>query len=131
MFKKGVSVVDELLGLAKAERIRTARVEAIGGVDRITLAYYNKKTKRYEEHGYKEFLEVTSMLGNITQMDDDPYVHIHATLGRSDMSVIGGHLIRARVYPFLEVVMTKTENRAERSFDATIGLNAISRITQS
>jgi predicted DNA-binding protein with PD1-like motif len=127
--KTGESVVDEILKIANKEGIKTARVEAIGGIDEAIVAYYNHKTKKYEEHSYKEFLEVTSALGNITLKDGKPYVHLHTTLGRSDMSVIGGHLLSAKVRPFLEVVITRTSNRAERKFDRTIGLNAIYKIT--
>ena len=126
---RGERIVDEILKIAKKEGIKTARVEAIGGVDKITVAYFNHETKKYEKHSYTEFLEVTSMLGNITQKNGKPFLHLHTTLGRSDLSLIGGHLVSARVHPFLEVVITKTKNRAVRKFDEKMGLNSIYEIT--
>ncbi len=127
--KSGDSVADEILRIAEKEGIRTARVEAIGGVDKVVIAYFNPKTKKYEEHSYKGFLEVTSALGNITLKEGKPFLHLHITLGRPDMSVIGGHLVSAKVRLFLEVVITKTTNRAQRRFDRKLGLNAIYRLT--
>lgn len=127
--KTGDNVVEEILKIARKEGLKTARVEAIGGVDEATVAYFNPRTKQYEEHRYNEFLEVTGALGNITLKDGKPFLHLHVTLGRSDMSVIGGHLLFARVRVFLEVVITETKNRAERKFDKKLGVNAIYKIT--
>lgn len=127
--KGGESATEGILRIAIREHIKSARVEAIGGVDRAVVAYFNHRTKKYEEHDYEEFLEVTSMLGNITLKGGKPFLHLHTTLGRSDMSVIAGHLISARVHPFLEVVITRTENTAVREFDKKTGLNAIKKIT--
>ncbi len=127
--KSGDKVHEGILKIARREKIKTARVEAIGGLGSAKIAFFNHETKRYEEHLYEENLEATSILGNITLMDGSPYLHLHANLGRQDMSVVGGHLMSAKVHPFLEVVITKTTNRAQRKFDRKLGLNAIYRIT--
>ncbi len=105
--------------------MKTARVEAIGTLRKARTAYYNRKTKKYEEHMYNENLGVTSMLGNITLMEKEPYLHLHANLGRKDMSVVGGHLVSGEVHPFLEVVITPTSNVAIRKHDEELNLNAI------
>lgn len=124
----GTSLTDEIIRIAAMEKIETAKVEAIGGVKKLNLAYYNHAAKKYEEHGFDEFLEVTGLLGNITQKDGEPFLHAHGTFGRKDMSVVGGHLISATVFPFLEVVITPTSNRAKRRFDEKTGLNVIYEI---
>ena len=126
--KAGTSLTDEILRIAAKERIKTAKVEAIGGVNKLRLAYFNHETKKYEEHDFDEFLEITGMLGNITQKDGKPFLHAHCTFGRRDMSVVGGHLMSATVFPLAEVVITKTLNRATRRFDEKTGLNLIYKI---
>lgn len=123
--KVGATIPEEVLTIAGRERISTAVVEAIGGVRRLSLAYYNHRTKRYEEHQYAEFLEVTSLLGNITLKEGKPFLHVHGTFGRKDMTVLGGHVISATVFPILEVAVTPTKNRALRRFDEKAGLNVI------
>ena len=105
--------------------MKSARVEAIGTLRKAKVAYYNRNTKNYEEHLYNENVEVTSMLGNITMMEKKPFLHLHANLGRKDMSVVGGHLVSGEVHPFLEVVITPTSNVASRRYDETLNLNAI------
>lgn len=123
--KAGATVPDEIVAIAQKEKIATARVEAIGGAVELRLAYFNHKAKKYEEHEYHEFLEVTSLLGNITLKDGKPFLHMHGTFGRRDMSTLAGHLLMAKVYPILEVVVTPTKNRALRKFDDELGLNVI------
>jgi uncharacterized protein len=123
----GAKIPEDIVSIAVKEKIDTARVEAIGGVDKLRLAYFNHVTKKYEEYDYQEFLEVTSLLGNITLKDGEPFLHAHGNFGRKDRSVIGGHLISAAVFPLLEVVVTPTENKALRKFDEDLGLNVIYR----
>ena len=55
--------------------MKTARVEAIGTLRKAKVAYYNRNTKKYEEHLYNENMEVTSMLGDITMMERKPFLH--------------------------------------------------------
>jgi hypothetical protein len=125
--RRGSNFADEVLKIAGAERIRTARVEAIGGVNRLTLGYFNSEKKKHEEHVYNEFLEVACMLGNITTKDGKPFLHVHGTFGRWDMSTLSGHLISATVFPTMEVVITPTSNTALKKFDEKTGLNVIYR----
>jgi len=117
--------MEEVLKIARAEKLRTARVEAIGGVRNLTLAYFNHERKKYEEHVFDEFLEVTGILGNITMKDGKPFLHAHGTFGRRDLSVLAGHVISATIFPFLEVVITPTCNTALKRFDEDLGLNLI------
>lgn len=123
--KGGAKVPDDIIAIAKKEKIATARVEAIGGVKELRLAYFNHEAKRYEEHNFREFLEVTGLLGNITTKDGKPFLHVHGNFGRKDLSVLAGHVMSATVFPILEVVITPTKNRALRRFDEDLGLNVI------
>jgi uncharacterized protein len=123
--KAGSKIPDELLSLAAQEKVRTASVEGIGGVKELRLAYFNHEAKKYEEHRFEGFMEVTGLVGNITSKDGKPFVHVHGTFGRKDLGVLGGHVVSATVFPLLEVVVTPTNNRAVRRFDDEVGLNVI------
>ena len=123
--KAGAKIPDDILAIAEKEKISTARVEAIGGVKELRLAYFNQKVMRYEEHDFREFLEVAGILGNLTLKDGKPFLHIHGTFGRKDLSTLAGHVMKAKVSPLLEVVVTPTRNKALRRFDDELGLNVI------
>jgi uncharacterized protein len=116
---------DGILKIAAKEKIPTAEVHAIGGVRALKLAYFNHVAKKYEEHDFEEFLEVTGIVGNISVKDGRPFLHIHGTFGRRDLSVIGGHVVSATVFPLLEVVVVPTRNRAVRRFDEKAGLSVL------
>ena len=123
--KAGSKIPEGLVHLAVEANVRCAKVEAIGGVRELNLAYYNHGTKKYEEHSFREFMEVTSLLGNVTQSDGKPFLHVHGTFGRRDLSVVAGHVVSATVFPLLEVVVTPTKNIAVRRFDEELGLKVI------
>ena len=123
--KAGARVPEDIVAIAAREKIRTAVVEAVGGVKELRLAYYDHESKKYEEHDHREFLEVTSLLGNIAQRDGKPFLHAHGTFGRRDLSVMAGHVMSATVFPLLEVAITPTRNRAVRKFDDELGLYVI------
>ena len=125
--RAGAKIPDDILAIARKEKIATARVEAIGGVKELKLAYFNHETKQYEEHEFREFLEVSGIIGNLTQKDGKPFLHIHGTFGRKDLSTLAGHVMTAKVFPLLEVVVTPTRNKALRRFDDNVGLNVIYR----
>ncbi len=125
--KAGAKVPDDIVAIAEREKIASAEVEAIGGVKQLRLAYFDHTAKRYEEHDFREFLEVTGMIGNLTLKDGKPFLHVHGNFGRRDLSVLAGHVMSALVYPLLEVVITPTRNRALRRFDDELGLNVIYR----
>ncbi|MBA3778111.1 MAG: DUF296 domain-containing protein [Chloroflexi bacterium] len=44
-----------------------------------------------------------SFQGNAALREEEPFLHLHVALGRSDLTVIGGHLREAIVHPTLEV----------------------------
>ncbi len=123
--KAGAKIPDDIVAIANREKIASAKVEAIGGVKRLRLAYYDHAAKRYEEHDFEEFLEVTGIIGNLTLKDGKPFLHAHGNFGRRDLSVVAGHIMSALVYPLLEVAITPTKNRALRRFDDELGLNVI------
>jgi len=125
--KAGAKIPEDILAIVSKEKVATARVEAIGGVEELRLAYFNRNSKRYEEHDFREFLEVAGILGNVTLKDGKPFLHVHGTFGRRDLSALAGHVVTAKVFPLLEVVITPTRNRALRRFDDELGLNVIYR----
>jgi uncharacterized protein len=121
----GAVIPDELMAIAAREHVKTAAIAAIGGVDSLTLGYFDRRKKAYQLHEYRGFMEVTSLQGNVTQKDGKPFIHLHGTFGKKDMTLVAGHVIRAKVFPTLELVIESTSNTATRKFDRGTGLNLI------
>ena len=123
-------VVQSLTAFAGENAITGARLQGIGGFARATIAYWNKTTKVYEEIAVDEQVEVLSILGSIAMSGQEVKVHAHVTLGRRNGSVTGGHLLRATVYPTLEVFIADGGAPLRREKDPATGLMLL-RLTES
>jgi hypothetical protein len=100
----GDEVIGELGNFVREQKVEAASVTAIGAFSRAVLGYFHWETKEYKGIPVDE--QVLSLLGDVAVGDNGPTLHLHAVLGRSDGTVLGGHLIEAHVRPTLEVILT-------------------------
>jgi len=119
----GEETMHELKSFASKEGIRAASLRGIGAALAAEVGFYNLPKQRYEPNAIDEATEVTSLVGNIGRDDnDEPLVHVHATLGRRDGSVVGGHLLRLEVGATLEIDLETFPCTIRRSLVPQIGL---------
>ena len=107
----GDEAVAALEQFARAERLEASQVTAIGGFERATVGWFDHMAKDFRRIPVEEQCEVLSLIGDVAEDRDGPSLNVHVVLGLSDGTTRGGHLIEARVFPTLEVVVT--ENPAE------------------
>ena len=67
-------------------------------------------------------MEVVSLIGNVTIKEGAPFTHIHVTLGRRDLSIVGGHFNDAIVHPTLEIWLSSEAEPVHRALDEACGL---------
>ena len=109
--------------LCETERIRFARVEAIGAADHTVLGVFDPETQDYIAEEINAFLEIASLTGNITVMHGKPYIHLHATLADQRHVIHGGHVLRMRVGLTCEMFVTILEGNVTRARDEALGIN--------
>ena len=119
----GEEIIAQLKKLCEDERIRLGRVEAIGATDRAVIGVYDLEKKEYYPEEISEFMEITSLNGNITTMDGKPYIHLHATLADQRHAVHGGHVVEMRVGATCEMFITVPEGEISRTRDEALGIN--------
>lgn len=119
----GEEVVASLAEIAEREGVTFAEVSGIGAADEIAVSVYDVKAKKYFDNEFREPMEITSLLGTVSEKDGEPYIHIHATAGRADGAVIGGHLKRAVISATCELVLHTVYGRVPRFYDECTGLN--------
>jgi uncharacterized protein len=105
----GANLMEEIARLAKKENIREAAVDGIGTVNELKLSPSEDLAGKGEALEFMEQMEVTTLLGNVKMEGGRPVVHVHGTFSRRDMSVVGGHVISATVYPMFELMITPTK----------------------
>jgi predicted DNA-binding protein with PD1-like motif len=125
IFDKGDEVLGGLRELAKREGLSASHFTAIGAFSDAMLGYFDRDRKDYRRIPVPEQVEVLTLTGDVTSKDDEPTVHAHVVLGRSDGSAVGGHLLEAHVWPTLEVVLTESPAHLVRQTDRETGLALI------
>jgi len=57
--------------------------------------------------------------------DGEPKIHAHVVVGKKDGTAHGGHILEARVWPTLELVLTQSPRTLARRSDPVSGLALI------
>ena len=120
---RGEEIMATLAGLCEKEGIRLASVEAIGAVDRAVVGLYDVGEKVYHKKEFREPMELTGLLGTVTEKDGKPYLHLHATLCDAEMRTHGGHVNELRISATCEMVLRLIPGEVGRKPDAATGLN--------
>jgi len=121
----GEEVVQTILDFAKAKGVKLASVSGIGAADPIVIGLFETSSKQYHSRELVGDHEITSLLGNITTMAGETYLHLHATLGDSENKVYGGHLNSAIVSATCEVFIHVVDGEVDRYRDESVGLNLL------
>ncbi|MHD0449245.1 PPC domain-containing DNA-binding protein [Staphylococcus cohnii] len=125
VLEQGEDIVEAVTDLAREQNGKFGTVSGIGACDDVELNFYNLDTKTYEKKVIKEPLELISLLGNISHIDEKPFAHLHATFGTNQYETLSGHLTKAVVSATAEIVITMTNLDINRKHNADIGLNLL------
>ena len=110
---------------AQALSLASCQVTAVGGFSRVTLGYFDRAKKQYLPIPIDEQVEVLSLLGDIAQEGETRVLHVHCVVGLRDGTTRGGHLLGAKVWPTLEVIVTEWPEYLQKRKDPSIGLALI------
>ncbi|AOT71213.1 PPC domain-containing DNA-binding protein [Geosporobacter ferrireducens] len=122
---KGEEVVETVKKLCREQHILLGGLSGIGAANRITIGLFETETKKYVSKELKGEYEITSLLGNISEMNGEPYLHLHINLSDSRYHTFGGHLNEAWISGTCEIIIDKIEGKMDRIFDSNVGLNLL------
>jgi len=122
---KGEEIVDALKHVCKNLDIGFGSITGIGATDNVTIGLLNTKTKKYQSKRFTGDHEISSLVGNVTMMDGDVYLHLHVTICNAEHIAFGGHLTSAVVSATFEGIIAIIEGQVNRTFDHTVGLNLL------
>lgn len=126
IFEVGDEVMAGLKQVAQEHRLEASQLTAIGAFQDVTLGYFKVDEKEYERIPVTEQVEVLSLIGSVSlDPEEEPQIHAHVVIGKSDGSTMGGHLLEAHVRPTLEVVIVESPAALKRQFDPDSGLALI------
>jgi predicted DNA-binding protein with PD1-like motif len=124
VFDKGDQLVANLTKFAQQQNLDAASFTGIGAFSSATLGYFDRERMDYAKIPIDEQVEVLTLAGNITfdKSKRELKVHAHVIVGRADGSTLGGHVLAARVWPTLEVVLVESPAHLRRASDPETGL---------
>lgn len=125
VLEQGEDIVEQVTTIAQQQHGKFGSVSGIGACQGVELNFYNLETQTYEKREIKEPLELISLLGNISHVDDKPFAHLHATFGTNQYQTLSGHLTKAIVSATAEIVITMTNVDINRKHNSKIGLNLL------
>lgn len=124
-FDKGDEVFSELQKYLEAENISACAFNGVGAVSEVEVGYYNPSLKDYRKKPFYEELEIVSLIGNGSLVDDKAFIHAHGMFSRTDFSTLGGHVFRLIVSATCEIFLIKLEGKMERKLDAETNLKLL------
>ncbi|MFU8871671.1 PPC domain-containing DNA-binding protein [Micromonospora sp. SL4-19] len=127
---KGAEAVAAINDVAQRHGIRGAQVTAVGAFTTADLGYYDRERREYLRIPVREQVEVLSLLGDIADDEGKAALHVHAVLGRSDGTTVGGHLLRGEVWPTLEVIISEVGASLAKRIDRETGMALLTGTTR-
>lgn len=119
---------EDLLGALDAyvaeNGIAAAWLSYLGAVSSAALRYYDQDKQEYRDFHLHEHLEVAAGMGNVSLLDDQPFIHTHAVFADGRGRAYGGHVNYGCEVWTLEVKIEEFEGEAPvRTFDERTGLS--------
>ncbi len=121
--EKGEEVVESIKTLCQEEGIKLGIISGIGAANKAVIGLFETSTKEYHSKELTGDMEITSLVGNISQMGGEVYLHIHINLADEKNNVFGGHLTSAVISATGEIFIDVVEGAVDRQFSEEIGLN--------
>ena len=122
--EKDSDLLDSLTFYAEENNIQAAEINFIGAVQSAKVLYFNQEKKKYDEHIMDQPYEVLSGIGNISLLDDKPFVHVHIVLADSTGKAYGGHLDKGTKVWLIEAFIHEVDSKnLVRKFDENICLS--------
>ena len=119
----GEEILESLKAVCAREGIRLAQVSAIGAADRAAVGVYDLAEKQYHREDLEGFMEIANLSGSVTEMNGEPYIHLHATLADQRNILHGGHVISMRVGATCEMFVQVLDGSVTREKDEGLGIN--------
>lgn len=120
---RGEEIISCVKAVCEKEQVHFGSISGIGAVDHAVVGLYHVADRKYESNTFDGEMEMTSLLGNATEKDDQVYLHFHAAFAKADGQVVGGHLNEARVSGTAEIFIHTAPGSIGRRADPVTGLN--------
>lgn len=120
---RGEELVAAIRKACEQEGIRFGFITGLGAADHAVVGLYRTAEQKFYSHSFDAEMELTSLIGSVTEMNGEIYLHLHANFAKVDGQVIGGHLSEAVISGTGEIFIKILDGSLGRRFDPETGLN--------
>lgn len=118
---KGEDIIDQIKNLAAKENINAGTITGLGAGSFIEVGIYDTVEKKYKTKIYEGILEITSLIGNLSVKDNEPYLHMHINFSDEENKVYGGHLVKCVIALTAEIFINVLDGVMQRRLDNELG----------
>lgn len=122
---RGEKVTETLAKFIEEQEIVGGVLSGIGAVENVTLGYFDRDKKQYLRSEFNDIYEVVSFIGNISYVNDEPFVHAHITLGDKKFQSHVGHFFEGTVSVTMEFFIRTFDKKIRREKDDDLQLNLL------
>lgn len=128
ILERGEELISTLEEYALANKIPSAWLKSgLGGAKGATLSFYDIETREYVDKTFDQPIEVLSLQGNLTWVEEKPHWHIHGIFSTRDCQTIGGHIKALNISLTAELFVIPMTEPLTRRYDKATGLKLIER----
>ena len=113
-----LEVGEEIIGTIKEfcdrHGIGSGKVTGIGVLRKAQISNYDLALRDYHHREISEYVELTSLLGNISIMEGEVFPLLHVTLCDAKLNVVGGHLSAGEIGVTGELFIEPSDEKIER-----------------
>ena len=121
----GEEIITQLKEFCLENKIQSGQVSGIGVVRRAKISYFDLSSGKYLHQELSGNMEITSLMGNISVMEGEPFPHLHITLADDKFRIRGGHLSEGVIGVTGEIVLEPFPGLVERKINQENGLNLL------
>ncbi|MCI1965204.1 MAG: DNA-binding protein [Oscillospiraceae bacterium] len=120
---RGEELLKAIQSACEQENVKLGFITGLGAVDHAVVGLYRVEEQKYYSNTFDGEMELTSLVGNVTAMDGNTYLHLHANFAKADGQVVGGHLNEAVISGTGEIFIHILDGSVNRRRDPVTGLN--------
>lgn len=124
---KEEQLMKTLIPFCEEQKITAAHFTMIGAARDLELAYYDLKNQKYITKIFPNAYEVLSIIGNVSQKQEDhtTIIHAHGVFSDLQMQTIGGHVIEITINAAAEIFMQTFDQPLIKKPDPVTGLHLL------
>lgn len=119
-------IMASIRSLCEKENIRNGQIVGIGAAKSATIGLWDLTNKVFKKKDIVKPLEIASLIGNISTLKGENYLHLHITVADENLNTYAGHMASCVISATAEITITEIEGSVERRYDPRTGLNIYS-----